>query len=128
MYLRSIEVNLLAPHDLKVFLKRLYYISSFKVYACTNGLLNPLTVALKGTSFNIEWSTTLASFPGPLPLNRTASDGKLGAGLGTRLVLPNTVNQLFSSVVFRLMFAHSKSFPIPMLPATLTRVSSQFGS
>ena len=31
------------------------------------------------------YTRVLASFPGPLPLNRTASDGKLGAGLGTRL-------------------------------------------
>ena len=36
-----------------------------------------------------EASYTLASFPGPHPLNHTASDKKLGEGLGTRLVIPH---------------------------------------
>ena len=53
--------------------------------------LHDAHIALSVTSLTSE------NVPGPLPLNRTESDGKLGEGLGTRLYLPCLVSWNYRS-------------------------------
>ena len=77
--------------------------------------------------FNMRYSASLV--PRPLPsfplLARTASDGKLGGGLGTRLALRCCELNPCGLIAFIRLLCHSHSTVVKLFPVTFCVVQSK---